>query len=168
MSTTAGGHGDGVDIFLNLKAKRAGKIKGEGRTQGHEEDIEVFGWSWGVVAGSALGSGESTARRNYRPLVIRKGVDSASVGLMSALVTNDEIKEANLSMRKAGSSALDYYTVTLSGARITDITLDVDATGRPTEQISLTFTKVEVEYKRQQGTGGSAGSFSFSDEVLPK
>ena len=168
MSAPSGSLGDGVDVFLSIKAKRAGKIKGEARTQGHEDDIEVFGWSWGVAAGSAIGSTQATAKRNYRPLVVRKGVDSSSIGLMSALATNDEIKEAVLAMRKAGGSALDYYTVTLAGARIVDIAVDVDSTGRPIEKISFTFTKVEVEYKRQQGSGGSGGSYTFSDEVLPQ
>ncbi len=168
MNSPGGGLGQGVDVFLSIRAKRAGKIKGEGKTQGHEDDIEVFGWSWGVAAGSAIGSTQATAKRNYRPFVIHKGIDSSSIGLMSALATNDEIKEAVLGMRKAGGAALDFYTVTLAGARIVDIAVDVDATGRPIEKVSLTFTKVEVEYKRQQGTGGSGGSYTFSDEVLPQ
>ncbi len=167
-SLVPGDHGGQSDIFLHVKTKRAGKVKGESTTEGHEDDIQVFGWTWGVQAGSAIGSSASTARRSYRQLVVSKGVDSASVGLLSALATNDEVKEAVLSMRKAGGSVLDYYRLSLSGARIVDVAIDVGVDGWPIESVTIAFTKVEIEYKKQQATGGSGGSFTFSDEVLPQ
>ena len=159
--------GAGSDIFLHVQTKRAGKVKGESRTEGHADDIEVRAWSWGAQAGSAIGSTASTARRSYKQLVVMKGVDSASTGLLSALATNDEVKEATLAMRKAGGEALDYYRMTLNGARVVNIDIEVDSQGRPIEKVVFAYTKIDIEYKRQQSTGGSAGSFSFSDEVLP-
>lgn len=160
--------GSQSDIFLHVKTKRAGKIKGESSTQGHEDDIQVFGWTWGVQAGSAIGSSATTARRSYRQLVVSKGIDSASVGLLSSLATNDEIKELKLSMRKAGGSVLDYYSLSLAGARVVDVAIDVGIDGWPIERVTIAFTKIEIDYKKQQATGGSGGSFSFSDEVLPQ
>jgi|SRR5438105_5853938 len=167
MSSNGIADGERSDIFLHVQTKRAGKIKGEGRTEGHTDDIEVRGWSWGAQAGSAIGSTAATARRSYKQLTVLKGVDSASTGLLSALATNDEVREAALAMRKAGGEALDYYRMTLKGARVVNIDLDVDAQGRPIEKVVFSFTKIDIEYKRQQGTGIGGGSFSFSDEVLP-
>lgn len=167
FNESAGGEGSGSDIFLHVQTKRAGKIKGEGTTEGHSDDIEVLGWSWGVQAGSAIGSTAATARRSYRQLSVSKRIDSASTGLLSALVTNDEVREATLAMRKAGGEALDYYRMTLKGARVVNIDVQVDAQGRPLETVLFAFTQIEIEYKRQQATGISAGAFSFSDEVLP-
>ena len=161
-----GPHGEGSDIFLHVQAKRAGKIKGEAATEGHVDDIELRSWRWGAKAGSAIGSTAATARRQYEPLVIVKGVDSASTGLLSALATNDEVREATLTMRKAGGDALDYYRMTLNGARVIDIELGVDEQGRPTEAVSFTYTRIEVEYQRQQAAGISGGAFTFTDEVL--
>jgi type VI secretion system secreted protein Hcp len=160
--------GAGVDCFLSLKTKRAGKIKGESTTSGHEDDIELFGFTWGVASATALGSGQATARRQYRPLVISKGIDSSSTGLASALSTNDEVKEAVLTLRKSGGAALDYVTIKVSNGRVTDIAIDVDASGVPVEKVTLVYTVIDIEYKRQQSTGGSAGSSSFHDEVLPQ
>jgi type VI secretion system secreted protein Hcp len=164
QATTAGA---GVDLFLSVKTKRAGKIKGEGTTAGHEDDIQLSGFGWGVASASALGSGQATAKRVYRPLVVYKGIDSASVSLVSALATNDEVKEAVLSLRKAGGSALDYFSITLAGARIIDVSIDVDSNGLPLEKVSIVFTTIDVQYKRQQVVGGSGGAFTFHDEVLP-
>lgn len=159
--------GAGSDIFLHVQTKRAGKVKGEATTEGHADDIEVRGWNWGLAAGSAIGSGAATARRSWRHLVVRKGVDSASTALMAALATNDEVKEARLTMRKAGGEALDYFTMLLAGARIVGVEIEVAADGRPEESISIAFTKIDIEYRRQQPVGASAGAFTFTDEVLP-
>ncbi len=155
------------DVFLSVQTKRAGKIKGEATTDGHEDEISLVSWAWGVKANTAIGSTEATARRVYRPLVICKGIDSASTALMSALVTNDEVREAKLTMRKAGGSALDYFKMTLSGARVIAVDLDIDARGMPIERIEIAFTTIDIEYERQSESGISAGAYSFSDEVLP-
>jgi type VI secretion system secreted protein Hcp len=158
----------GIDCFLSVKAKRAGKIKGEGTTDGHQDDIECLGFDWGVSSATALGSTQATARRQYTPLIVYKGIDSASIGLASALATNDEIKEAVLTLRKAGGSALDFYSITLTGARITDISVGSVSNGLPVERLLIAYTSIDVQYKKQQSTGGSAGSFSFHDDVLPE
>jgi len=156
------------DIFLHVKTKRAGKIKGEASAPDHQDDIVVSAWNWGLAAGSAIGSGQATARRSYKHLAIVKGIDSASTGLMSALATNDEVKEARLAMRKAGGEQVDYFAIVLGGARVAAIDLDVDDGGTPIERVQFSFTKVDVEYRRQEGSGQAGASSLFSDEVLPK
>jgi type VI secretion system secreted protein Hcp len=156
----------GSDIFLAVQTKRAGKLKGEASTPGHVDDIEVRSMTWGVSSPTAVGAVAATARRQYKHLVIVKGIDSASTGLLSALVSNDEVKEAKLTLRKAGGDALDYWTMTLSKARVIGVDLEVDPHGRPTESVSIAYAQIEIEYKRQQGAGTSGASTSFADEVL--
>jgi type VI secretion system secreted protein Hcp len=154
------------DVFLGITSKRAGKIKGEVTTSGHADDIAVFSWSWGMAANTAIGSTEATARRSYKQLVVLKGIDAATPGLMSVLATNDEVKEAKLTMRKAGGEALDYFTMTLNGARVVGVDIDVGSDGRPVERVAIAFTKIDVEYKRQQSAGIGSGSYTFNDEVM--
>jgi len=155
------------DIFLHVQTRRAGKIKGEGSTEGHADDIVVLGWNWGAQAGSALGSKDTGTRQSYKQLVVTKGLDSASTSLLSALATNDEVREARLAMRKAGGTPLDYYTMTLNGARVVAIDIDVDAQGRPVERVVFAFTKIAIEYTRQLASGINGAAFSFSDELSP-
>ena len=157
----------GADVFLHVQTKRAGKVKGESTTAGHADDIELRGWTWGAQAGSAIGSTAATARRSYKQLVVFKGMDSASTALLSALATNDEVRECTLAMRKAGGEPLDYFRMTLGGARVVAIDVDVDAQGRPLEKVAFAYTKIDIEYKRQDAKGASAGAFAFTDEVLP-
>lgn len=165
-SGSAAGHAS--DIYLHVKTRRAGKIKGEASAPDHADDIVVSAWNWGLSAGSALGSGQATARRSYKHLGIVKGIDSASTGLMSALATNDEVKEARLAMRRAGDEQADYFSIVLGGARVSSVEIDVDAAGTPIERVQFSFTRVDVEYRRQEKSGQAGASSLFSDEVLPK
>ena len=155
------------DMFLHVQTKRAGKIKGEVTTEGHKDDIAVFTWVWGVSANTAIGSTAATARRAYRHLVLTKGIDSASTGLLSALVSNDELREATLTLRKGGGKALDYFRMVLKDARIVAVDIEVHPDGRPVERVTIAFMKIEIEYQPQQAAGIGAGAYTFTDEVLP-
>jgi len=156
-----------ADIYLSVQTKRAGKVKGEAVTPGHEDDIVVHGWNWGVAASSALGSSQATGRRSYRGLTVVKHIDAATTALMAALATNDEIKEAKLTMRKSGSEQIDYFLVTLQKARVTAVDHSTDAQGNTLETVTLQFQKVSVEYRPQKSAGGRGASLTFEDEILP-
>ena len=163
---TGGSSAGSSDIFLQVQAKRAGKVKGEATSPGHEDDIIVVSWQWGVSASSALGSTQATSRRSYRGLTVIKHIDSATTALMSALATNDEIKEAKLTMRKPGAEQMDYFIVTLKNARVSALEHATDLHGNTAETVTLMFTKVAVEYRPQKSSGGRGGSFVFEDELV--
>ena len=155
----------GADIFLHVHTKRAGKVKGEAITTGHVDDIVVVGWHWGLAAASALGDTRATARRSYTALTVHKQVDMATTALMSALASNDEVKEAKLTMRRSGGQQEPFLIITLKAARITGVQHDAGADGEARETVSITFTEVEVEYRPQRSTGGRSGSTVFSDSL---
>jgi type VI secretion system secreted protein Hcp len=157
----------GSDIFLHAQAKRAGKIKGEAVSEGHKDDISVLSWSWGVASSSSIGTSGTKARRSYKSLVVRKGIDCASTALLNALASNDELREATLTMRKAGEGQQDYFRLTLKGARVTSIDMDTDLNGNTLEVVSISFTEVDIEYRMQQGTGSRGGAYTFNDQILP-
>jgi type VI secretion system secreted protein Hcp len=154
----------GADVYLSVRTKRAGDLKGESASPGHEKAIVAHGFQFGVSASSAIGSGQATARRQYKHLVVMKRLDSASTSLMSALATNDEIKELKLALRKPGDGQEDFFTITLAGARVVGVDLDCDENGQTLERATFAFTKIDVEYRVQTGAGGLGASSTFSDE----
>lgn len=156
----------GADVYLALKTKRAGDIKGESIAPDHENAIIVHGWTWGVASSAALGSAMATSRRSYKHLVVHKRIDAASTALMSVLVTNDEVKEAKLAMRKAGEGQRDYFTITLNNARVIGIDIDCDPAGEAIERVTFAFTKVQVDYELQKVSGQRGAGTSFNDELL--
>ena len=157
--------GSGADTFLHVQTKRAGKVKGEATEPGHADDITVVGWQWGLASTSALGSTQATSRRSYSALTVHKQIDAATTALMSALATNDEVKEAKLTMRRAGGEQEDFFIVKLEKARITSVQHTGEADGSTRETVTIAFTKVEVEYRPQKATGGRGGSHVFNDEL---
>lgn len=153
-------------MYLRVQTKRAGKIKGEAKSQGHADEIELVGWRWGVSTGSALGNSQATGRRSYEALTVVKRIDAATTPLMSALATNDEVRELVLAMRRAGGEQEDYFTIKLEAGRISSMHHEVDAEGSTTETVTVAFTKVELEYRVQRSSGQRGASTSFVD-VLP-
>jgi len=161
---TARGSGD---IFLSVQTKRAGKVKGESAVPGHEDEIAISSWRWAVQASSSLGATAATARRSYSGLTVVKAIDSASTALLSALATNDEVKESVLTMRKSGGEAVDYFFIKLKEARVTQIEHSANEHGEASEVVTFAFRKVEVEYRRQESSGGRGASSVFTDEIVP-
>ena len=159
--------GGAIDVFLSVQSKRAGKLKGESSAVDHKDEMVVHGWNWGVFSPSALGSSQATGRRSYKNLVVTKRIDTATTALMSVLATNDEVKEAKLSMRKAGEGQRDFFTITLSQARVTSFDIECGENGDAVERVSFSFNKVQVDYERQQTSGQRGGGTSFQDEILP-
>jgi type VI secretion system secreted protein Hcp len=163
-AVTPAGSGD-CDIFLHVMTKRAGKVKGEASSTGHTDDIVVSGWRWGLSTSASVGATARTSHRSYTALTVTKQIDAATTALMSALATNDEVKEAKLTMRRAGGEQEDFFLVTLKGARIASLQHDVGAGGDTLETISLTFTDVEVEYRLQRTSGQRGASTMFTDSL---
>ena len=153
------------DVFLHVQTKRAGKIKGEARGRGHDDDIVVHGWRWGLSVSTAVGSARATSQRSYTALTVDKQIDSATTALMSALATNDEVKELTLAMRRAGGEQEDYFTIKLKAGRISSLQHEADAEGRTVETVTVAFTQVELEYRPQGTSGRRGGAFSFWDEL---
>jgi type VI secretion system secreted protein Hcp len=163
-STPTGG--SGADAFLHVQTKRAGKVHGEAASPGHADDIEVTGWQWGLSASSGIGGTLATSRRSYTALTIHKRIDAATTPLMSALATNDSVKEARLTLRRAGGNQEDFFIITLKDARIVSVQHIGDADGSTRESVGIAFIKVEVEYRPQKATGGRSGSTTFTDELM--
>lgn len=158
------------DMFLKVDSAKQGPIKGEAQDEKHKDEIDVLGWSWGMRAQTAMGGGGASGKATLRELNVIKRVDSASTGLMSAMRNNDLIKKAVLTIRKSGSSPIEFCKITIEKGRIT--ALDVEAgeggAGGPAElveKLSFAFQKIGVEYTPQGADGQPRGAMLFETEI---
>ena len=155
------------DMFLMVKGATHGLINGESQDDKHKGEIEVLSWSWGIQGKAALGGGAATGKAIIREMKIIKKVDKASTALMGAVRTNETIKEAVLTLRKTGKTALEYLKITMEQGRI--VSLDIEA-GDPSggldlvERITLSFNKISVEYTPQGADGQPQGGTTFQDQ----
>jgi type VI secretion system secreted protein Hcp len=155
------------DMFLKVETARLGVIKGEATDEKHPNEIDVLSWSWGMSARSALAGAGASSKATLDELRIIKKIDSASTGLMSSLRSNEAIKKATLTVRKAGGHPLEYVKITLQSARITHVALDTEA-AEVVERVSFAFQKINVEYVPQGADGGARASMSFDADTTPE
>lgn len=154
------------DMFLSVDGQRTGAIKGGSVDTKRAGEIDVLGFSWGMKAPTAVGGISSTGRRTLLELRITKGVDSASTALMSVMSTNELIKKAELTVRKAGGVQIDYFTIIIERGRITSLVVGTQGGPELTEELTIAFEKIEVKYHGQDAKGARKGGSTFADEVM--
>ena len=128
----------------NIILKISG-IDGESLIEGHEDEIDILTWSWGISNSSQniVGSGRGANHASVKPLVVTKYIDKASPDLALMVLTGEFIAKATLVVRKAGESPLDYLKITMSNVEIANFsTGGSGGEDRLTESISMVFSKV--------------------------
>ena len=142
-----------VDMFMKFEGD---KFKGESRDKSHPGEIDVLAWSWGMSnSGTAhTGGGAGAGKANIQDLSLTKYVDASSAALMLACATGEHIPTANLVVRKAGTTPLEYIKVTLTECMITAVsTGGSGGEDRLTENVTVNFAKVKFEYTEQDKEG---------------
>lgn len=155
------------DMFLLVTGARGGVIKGESIDQNFKDHIDIFAWSWGMRSQTAIGGG-AAGKATINELIVTKKVDSASTGLMAALRTNELIKKAVLTMRKAGKQQHEFLKITIENGRVSSFDIGTEIPGSPelTESLSFAFEKLSIEYIPQGADGQPRGGMLFAAETL--
>ncbi len=145
-----------VDYFLKIEG-----IPGESQDSKHKGEIEIESFSWGATqTGTAShGGGMGAGRVAMQDFHFVMKVNKASPLLMRACASGEHIKSAILTCRKAGKDQQEYLTVGFSDLMVSNY--QTGGSGQsdvlPLDQISLNFTKVEIEYKEQKPDGTLGG-----------
>lgn len=152
-----------VDMFLELE----GEIKGESQDATHKDTIDVLAWSWGLSQSGSfhVGGGGGAGKANFQDLSVTKWIDSASAELMKYCANGDHFDSAKLIVRKAGKKPLEYLVIKMQKVMITSVsTGGSGGEDRLTENITLNFAEVKVEYKKQKpdGSGEAAKEFPWN------
>ena len=153
-----------VDMFLKLDG-----VDGEAADKQHSKQIDVLSWSWGAANhGSAhVGGGAGSGKVKAQDLQITKYVDSSSPKLLQSCFSGKHHADALLSVRKAGGeSPVEYFKIKLQEVFITSVSSGGHGhDDRLTEQVSLNFSKVEVDYTPQTAQAGAATPITFSWDI---
>jgi type VI secretion system secreted protein Hcp len=154
-----------VDYFLKFDG-----IKGESADAKHKDEIDIEAWSWGETHAPPAGGGSGgggAGRVSMQDFHFTMHVNKASVSLMKACATGQHLKEATLSARKAGKGQQEFLVIKFQDVLITSYQVGgSEATGTlPTEQASLNFAKVEVEYRPQKADGSLDAGIHFKYDL---
>jgi type VI secretion system secreted protein Hcp len=144
-----------VDMFMKI-----GDLKGESKDASHKASIDVLAWSWGVSnSGSAhVGGGAGAGKANVQDLSFTKYIDLSSPDLMLACCNGKHFPEATLTVRKAGETPLEYLKIKLTEVLVTSVsTGGSGGEDRLTENVTLNFAKVNLDYVEQTEKGAVGG-----------
>lgn len=160
-----------MDMFFKISDGISGESQDAAKaTVG---DISVLAWSWGASQSGTfhLGSGGGAGKANVQDLSFTKYIDKSSPPLQLACLTGKHIGSAVLSVRKAGDKPYVYLKITLTKVLVSSIsTGGSGGEDRLTENVTLNFAKVKVEYFVQgdKGAVSAAGDYTFDIEANTK
>jgi type VI secretion system secreted protein Hcp len=152
-----------TDIFAKI-----GDIKGESLDAKHKDELEVLSWSWGVSqSGSATsGTGQAQGKANFNAFSFTHHLDKASPVLMKACATGEHIKEATITVRKAGKGQQEFLIIKMNDVMITGIHMNNSGEAAATvEGVAMEFAKVDLEYKPQKADGTLDAGIHFKYDI---
>jgi type VI protein secretion system component Hcp len=130
-----------VDMFLKIDG-----IDGESTDKEHRNQIEIFSWSWSASNTGTVGTGGTgTGKTTGVDLELMKLLDTSSPIITEKLFTGAHIRDAELSLRKPGSS-FDFAKYKMTDILITSIRQGGSSGDVPVDQFTLNFAKLEVTH----------------------
>jgi type VI secretion system secreted protein Hcp len=154
-------------LAANVFAK-IGDIKGESLDSKHKDEVEVLSWSWGLSqSGSPTPSGANAAgKASFNDFSFMHQLDKASPALMRACATGQHLKEATISVRKAGKGQQAFLIIKMSDVLITAVHPSGSGDGALTaESVAMQFAKVALEYKPQRADGSLDAGIHFKYDI---
>lgn len=153
-----------MDQFLKFTPK----VDGEAKDKSHKGEIDVLAWSWGVSnSGSAhVGGGAGAGKCNVQDISITKYVDKSSPTLMLYCANGKHMDDATLVIRKAGENPVEYLKIKLTEVLITSVsTGGSGGEDRLTENVTLNFAKINVDYTPQDDKGKAGTPIPFGWDI---
>ena len=146
---------------------KIGTIKGESTDAKHKDEVELLSWSWGLSqTGEHLGGGGGgTGKANFSDFNFSHHIDKASPVLMSACATGEHIKEATITVRKAGKGQQEFLIFKMNDVIITSVRPSVKEGEATMEDVTMRSAKVDFEYKPQKADGSLDAGVHFKYDI---
>ena len=158
-----------LNSYLKLKGQKQGDIKGGVTQKGREGKILVMAFDHEIQSPRDPASGLPTGKRIHRPFTITKEIDKSSPLLYSVLVNNETITvwELQCFAAKSSGAEVNNYTVTLTNARIVDITSNMLNNKVPENAKMPIMEEVNFAYQKIQWTWVDGGITASDDWESP-
>ena len=117
-------------------------------------------WGWGMTQTGTThsASGGGAGKVDVHDLQITKNMDAASPTVALACCKGTHYDTATLTMRKAGGTALEYVTLTLTDLIITSYSVSGGGGADVIQdQFTLNFSKFKYSYQPQDNKGAKKG-----------
>jgi type VI secretion system secreted protein Hcp len=144
-----------VDMFLKIDG-----IDGESADKQHRGEIEILSFSWGESnsGSSASGGGGGSGKVAMQDFHFVTRIDKSTPKLFLSVATGEHIKQAVLTLRKAGTTQFEFLKWTFTDVLISSFQhAGSEGDALPAVQLSLGYAAIAVDYT-PQNADGSAGT----------
>lgn len=163
-----------MPVYLTFASPTRGANFGKGQVYGMKQGLRTLtpGNLWTVRFDNGVpvdhATGQSSGKRQHKPITIRKEVDSASPLYLTALANNKVFPQLHLNFQKTNGQGTTepYFKITLTNAALVSLGRKPHphkpSTGRQQfltnelEEIKLTFQKIDYTWTK--------GGISSSDD----
>lgn len=154
-------------MAFDMAIKFEGGNTADGESKSFKDQIDILSWSWGMSNSGTMhtSTGGGAGKVNVQDLSFTKWVDKASPKLQLACCDGTHYDKATLTCRKAGGKQEDYLVVEMEEVIVTSVsTGGSGGEDRLTENVSINFAKVKLEYSTQDAKGkvAKAGDYTFN------
>lgn len=152
-----------MPIYMNYN-----DIKGDATAEGHTAWVQLNSFQWGVGRGISSPTGGSADRESSAPSVseitVTKATDIATVKLLDEALQGEGQKVV-IDFCKTDKGKLEVYLeYTLTNCMISGYSLSSGG-DRPSESLSLNFTKVECKNVGMKDTGETGSPETLTYDV---
>jgi type VI secretion system secreted protein Hcp len=150
-------------IYMNYNSMSP---KGDVTEGGHKNWIELNSLQWGVGRGISSPTGASADRESSAPSIsevtVTKTQDVSTIGLLTAAYQGDGVP-VQIDFTRTNKDTQDVFlTVILTNVMISGFSMSSGG-DRPSESLSLNFTKIEVKGTQMDatGSGGTPATITY-------
>ncbi|MDF0673748.1 MAG: type VI secretion system tube protein Hcp [Nitrospira sp.] len=141
-----------VDYFLKVDG-----IEGESNALKHKGEIQLDSWSFGgtQAGGEHFTGGGGRGKFSAQDFHFTMKLSKASPKLFQACAIGEHFKDATLVTRGTGEGQQEYYWIRFSDCLVSSYQQGGAAGSDllPSDQASLSFGKIEIEYTEQKADG---------------
>jgi type VI secretion system secreted protein Hcp len=133
-------------IYLDFEG-----VKGNVTADGYKDHIAVDSLSFGVSRGISMEPGNMSNREATRPsvseIVLTKKADNSATSLFKEAVTGSAGKKVKIKFVQTGADKVqEFMDYSLENCLISGYSVSANAEADPVETISLSFSKIMVNY----------------------
>lgn len=136
-------------------------VKGNVTADGYKDHIAVLSLDFNIGRGISMEPGNLSNREATRPSVsevtITKAADNSATALFKEAVTGSAGKKVEIKFVRTGADKVqEFMTYTLENCLVSGYSISADGEADPIENISLSFSKIMVNYNDHDATNKSA------------
>ena len=126
-------------------------IKGNVTADGYADHIAVLSVQFGVGRGISMEAGNLSNRESTRPslseISLTKAADNSVTAIFKEAVTGSAGKKVTIKFVRTGADKVqEYMSYALEDCIVSGYSISADSEGEPMESISLSYSKIMINY----------------------